>query len=77
RKNALWYHNNLEKKEGWVYPPLIDGATYSHYVIRVPDRDKVVLEMAKHGIHVGTLIQYSIPAMESYNHLKTNAPVSL
>jgi perosamine synthetase len=47
-------------------PPLMDGATYSHYVIRVKDRQRVMKEMARRGVQVGQLIEYSIPHMDSY-----------
>ena len=38
RANAAFYNQNLERLLNWVFPPIIDGATYSHYVVRVPDR---------------------------------------
>lgn len=66
RENANWYHNNLPRKEGWIFPPLVEGATYSHYVIRVPDRYKEVEVFAKAGVHLGELIQYSVPELDSY-----------
>lgn len=66
RHNASIYDQRLVRREGWVYPPLIDGATYSHYVVRVPDRASVVREYAEQGIHLGELIQYSIPDTGPY-----------
>lgn len=42
RKMAKWYDKNLSRKQGWVFPPIVEGATYSHYVVRVPDRQAVV-----------------------------------
>jgi perosamine synthetase len=66
RMNAEWYDKNLERKKDWIFPPLVDGATYSHYVIRVPDRQKAMNEAAKKGIQLGQLIEYSIPHMSSY-----------
>ncbi len=77
RKNALWYDQNLKKREGWTFPPIVEGATYSHFAIHVQDRKKVVDEMAKNGIHIGELIQYSIPNMSTYNVLKDQCPISL
>ncbi|HRT80979.1 MAG TPA: hypothetical protein P5538_08585, partial [Bacteroidales bacterium] len=50
----------------WVKPPLVEGATYSHYVVRVPDRQKAMLTMAKKGVQLGQLIEYSIPHMDAY-----------
>lgn len=69
RDNALWYDKNLERREGWVFPPLVEGATYSHYVVRVPDRESVLQEYAANGMHLGELIQYSIPELSSYEKL--------
>lgn len=66
RENALWYHNNLRRRDDWIFPPIRKGATYSHYVVRVPNREKVINEYAKKGIHLGKLIQYSIPNTAPY-----------
>ena len=66
RDNALFYHQHLERREGWHFPPLVTGATYSHYVVRVPNRKSVVDEWAKHGNHLGELIQYSISDLSIY-----------
>ncbi len=67
RETADWYHNNLPRKKEWIFPSQEEGATYSHYVIRVPDRYKEIDEFAKEGIHLGELIQYSVPALEPYS----------
>jgi len=45
---------------------LVEGATYSHYVILVPDRAAVVQEWVEKGVQLGELIQYSIPALSVY-----------
>lgn len=66
RKMAKWYDKNLSRKQGWVFPPIVEGATYSHYVVRVPDRQAVVQEYAAKGVHLGELIQYSIPDLPCY-----------
>ena len=76
RKKALWYDQNLERRKGWEFPPIINGATYSHYTVRVLDRDKVVNESAKRGLHLGTLIDYSIPELECYKTFGQNAILS-
>jgi len=69
RKLAHWYDKNLERRDGWVFPPLQRGATYSHYVVRVPDRKSVIAEFASQGLHLGELIQYSIPNLGVYKGL--------
>jgi len=71
RKKAKWYDQNLSKRPGWVMPPLVEGATYSHYVVRVPTRKTVVQEFRKRGVQLGELIDYSIPDINCY---KGNSP---
>lgn len=66
RHAASMYDSLLRGRLPWELPPLIDGATYSHYVIRVPNRARVMEEMARRGIQLGQLIEYSIPHMPSY-----------
>lgn len=66
RANALWYDRNLKRRDGWIFPSLVEGATYSHFVIRVPDKKEVVQEWAGAGIHLGELIQYSVPRLTAY-----------
>ena len=66
RANATWYDQNLNQREGWVLPPIVVGATYSHYVVRVLDRKLVLDEWATKGVHLGELIQYSIPLLTEY-----------
>ncbi len=69
RKMAAWYDQNLKRRKGWVFPPIIEGATYSHYVVRVPDRQAVVREYAAKGMHLGELIQYSVPLLPGYDKM--------
>lgn len=66
REMAKYYNQNLPRRKGWVFPPIVEDATYSHYVVRVPDRSVVLREYAKKGIHLGKLIQYSIPDLPGY-----------
>ena len=66
RSNAAWYDKNLPKRLEWIFPPLVEGATYSHYVVRVPHRKPVMDEWASQGIQLGDLIQYSIPLLLEY-----------
>lgn len=77
RQNASVYHQTLSRRPGWIFPPLVDGATYSHYVVRVPDRNTVLQEYGRIGIQLGELIQYSIPDLDSYRQLGQRAPFSL
>jgi dTDP-4-amino-4,6-dideoxygalactose transaminase len=63
---AYFYHQNLFQYSGWVKPPIVEGATYSHYVVRVPNKEKIINEIAKRGIQLGRLIEYSIPELKEY-----------
>ncbi len=65
-KKAYEYDLTLPRKEGWIFPPIIKGATYSHYTVRVKNRAKVIKDYAAKGIELGELIQYSIPHLSSY-----------
>lgn len=64
--NAEYYDSRLRGAVPWQLPPIAAGATYSHYVIRVPDRDTVVRRVLRRGIELGDLIQYSVPHMDAY-----------
>lgn len=77
RENARYYNEMLSSKNGnWVLPPIIDGATYSHYVIRVLDRDHEVRLAKEKGLELGELIQYSVPALASYRDRSALCPKS-
>lgn len=66
KKKAKYYHESLKKRTDWVLPPIVDGATYSHYTIRVPNREKVKKDYVNKGVEIGELIQYSIPNLDCY-----------
>jgi dTDP-4-amino-4,6-dideoxygalactose transaminase len=66
RERAKNYDENLLRRDGWVFPPIVDGATYSHYVVRVSERKPVMDEWTSKGIQLGALIQYSIPLLPEY-----------
>jgi perosamine synthetase len=64
--NAHYYDRALEGIAGWRLPPIVEGATYSHYVVRVTDRAAVVEQFRRRGIQLGEIIEYSVPHMQSY-----------
>lgn len=66
RRNAAYYANNLALEPDWVVAPLRDGATYSHFVVRVADRAATVAEWRRRGVQLGELIQYSVPHLQAY-----------
>ena len=67
RRIAEDYNNKLEIRTGWVLPPIVEGATYSHYTIRVPNREEIKKEYLKKGEEIRELIQYSVPNLDCYN----------
>lgn len=64
---AQLYASELEGTPGWALPPLVDGATYSHYVVRVPDRERLLQSFRRQGIELGHIIQYSLPHLRAYS----------
>ncbi len=63
---ARYYDGALRGIPEWVLPPLVDGATYSHYVVRVADRAATVAAFRRRGIQLGEVIEYSVPHMQAY-----------
>jgi dTDP-4-amino-4,6-dideoxygalactose transaminase len=66
RSIAEYYNEQLQDLDGIELPPIIDGATYSHYVVRVKNRDELMEKMRRYGVQLGQLIEYSIPHMKAY-----------
>lgn len=73
RAAARYYFDHLKSTDRFQLPPDISGATYSHFVVRVPDRNVWLKKGMAAGIQLGELIEYSIPEMESYG---CNPPAS-
>jgi dTDP-4-amino-4,6-dideoxygalactose transaminase len=65
RSNARWYDEHLDDGE-WILPPIVDGATYSHYPVRTSDRDALIDACANEGVELGRVIDYSIAELTSY-----------
>lgn len=76
KENAEAWFDALSGQRDWQRAPLVEGATYSHYVVRVPDRDAVINDFAAKNIHLGNLIQYSIPDLPCYADLNQSCPNS-
>ncbi len=66
QRNAAWYDEHLPERDDWTLPPIVDGATYSHYVIRTNDRRTFLEACAKHQVELGQLIDYSVPDLDPY-----------
>src|SRR5690606_3149979 len=67
RSVAAIYDEELRNCPGLNRPPLVDGATYSHYVARVADPDTICTAMQQNGVELGRLIDYCIPDMPAYS----------
>lgn len=65
RQIAKLYDEQLRDSELRL-PPIVEGATYSHYVSRVENREAVVAAALERGVQLGTLIEYSVPEMPGY-----------
>ena len=65
-EHARYYASRLAGVDGWRLPPIVDGATYSHYVVRVADRGREVARFLEAGLQLGELIDYSVPHMKAY-----------
>jgi len=50
-------------------PPLVEGATYSHYVLRVGDPEALASAALRRGVELGRLIDYCVPDMPAYRDL--------
>jgi len=71
RETAKFYYNALKNLKELTLPPLIEGATYSHYAPRVDNREEVIKYMRKRGFQMGREFEYSIPHMKAYEKYKS------
>jgi dTDP-4-amino-4,6-dideoxygalactose transaminase len=69
RETAAFYDRALRPVFGDTLPPLIEGATYSHYVLRVPDPESLLRDALTRGVELGRVINYCIPDMPAYRDL--------
>lgn len=71
------YFQHLQGIKDLRLPPLMEGATYSHFVCLVDDRQKWLGRARKRGVQLGQLIEYSIPYMKAYAPYKNGEyPIS-
>ena len=70
RRRALanLYSETLSGIPGLTPAPLVDGASYSLYTVRVRNRDAVSFyqQMRAQGIEVGSTFSYALPDLEDY-----------
>ena len=77
RQAAHYYFENLKDDNDITLPPKIDGATYSHFVVLVRNRNEFLLRGLDKGIQLGWIVEYSIPEMPAYgNHDPSEFPNS-
>jgi perosamine synthetase len=72
RTNAKKYNTMFKNRVGWELPPIVEGATCSHYVVRVNERNEVLKEYLSKGIELGQIIEYSIPHLAVYSKWDEN-----
>ena len=65
-EHARYYIGHLTPPPGWTLPPLVEGATYSHFPIRVADRAREVARFRRAGVQAGEVIEYSVPYTSGY-----------
>jgi perosamine synthetase len=74
---AKYYFEHLADKPDIRLPPKVEGATYSHFVIQVHDREEWLQYAIRKGVQLGWLIEYSIPEMNAYGgHRPKEFPVA-
>ncbi|MBI4776606.1 MAG: DegT/DnrJ/EryC1/StrS family aminotransferase, partial [Deltaproteobacteria bacterium] len=71
--SAGYYFRHIPKRSGVRLPPEMPGATYSHFVLRVRNRDEWVLHGLRAGIQLGTLYEYSMPELPDYGSSSPDA----
>ena len=67
---AMFYYENLKDESAIAVPPIVEGGIYSHYPVRVKDRDTFVNKMRKQDISVGNYFNYCIPELQAYRQYK-------
>jgi dTDP-4-amino-4,6-dideoxygalactose transaminase len=74
---AEQYSQCLQDVVDLELPPEASGATYSHFVVQVKDRNKWLNEGLNRGVQFGSLIEYNIPEMPAYgNHKPEDFPIA-
>lgn len=75
--NSKKYIQRFKTQNGIDVMPLAEGATYSHFVALVEDREGWLREYRRKGIQLGILIEYAIPYFKAYAGYKnTEYPIA-
>jgi dTDP-4-amino-4,6-dideoxygalactose transaminase len=77
REASIYYFEQLADKPNISLPPEVEGATYSHFIIQVLDREEWLQNAIHKGIQLGWLIEYNIPEMSAYGgHRPEEFPIA-
>lgn len=68
RSLAAFYDKELRDMPGLTRAPIIPGATYTYYSIRIEKRDQIRFRQRMHGrgIEVGQYFGYALPYLKAY-----------
>jgi perosamine synthetase len=66
RRWAGFYRTALRDCPGLRFPEVAEGATWSHIVAEVENRDELVRWAEARGVQLGVVIDYNIPEMKAY-----------
>jgi perosamine synthetase len=69
RDIAAFYDEALRPAFAEALPPRVEGATYSHYVLRVDAPLRLVAAARSRGVELGRVIDYCIPDMPAYREM--------
>ena len=69
REIAAFYDQALKRPFAARLPPIVEGATYSHYVIRVQEPDRLVAKALRRSVELGRVIDYCVPDMPVYRSI--------
>jgi dTDP-4-amino-4,6-dideoxygalactose transaminase len=73
REIARLYHTHLSNSPGIDIPPLEEGATWSHFPVRVRNRETILQRLRQKGVQLGKLVEYSIPDLPEYRAYAADA----
>ncbi len=66
RVAASHYFDFILENSDFILPLKVKGATYSHFVVQVKNKNHWLLSTIGFGLQLGWLIEYCIPEMEAY-----------
>lgn len=67
---AGYYYQYLKQISEIILPKQNEGATYSHFVIQTSQAKEIIKYFLKHKIQLGSLIDYHIPSMKTYENAR-------